>query len=196
MAAVSSIDRLSQAEYLRLERAAEVRSEYYDGQTFAMAGGSRWHSVIKSNLIRELGNQLKKSRCVVYDADLRVKVEMAGLYTYPDVSVACDEQRFEDERQDTLLTPTILIEVLSESREGYDPGKKSEMYRRIPSLREYVLVSQNRPQIEQFIRQPNGEWLLREISGKENSLHLPSIEASVPLSEIFANVEFVSAALH
>src|SRR5258707_8863935 len=157
MALAQNISRLSEAECLRLEREAEARSEYFDGEVFALAGGTRSHSLIQTNLIGELRSRLKSTDCVVYNTDLRVKVEATGLLTYPDVSVVCGEQRFLDEEEDTLLNPVVVVEVLSDSTEAYDRGKKFEHYRQIPSCRGYLLVSQKEPRIEQFIRQPDGE---------------------------------------
>src|SRR3989440_1590731 len=161
MSLVQNLTRISEAEYLRLEREAQIRSEYFDGEMFAMAGGTRAHSLIATNLLRELSSGLKASDCVAYNTDLRVKVEATGLLTYPDVSVVCGEQRFLDEQEDTLLNPTLIIEVLSDSTEAYDRGKKFENYRQIPTCREYLLVSQKEPRIEQFIRQSTGEWTLK-----------------------------------
>src|SRR6266446_9871640 len=148
MALAQNIARLSEAEYLQLERKAETRSEYFSGEVFAMAGGTRSHSLIQTNLLRELSSRLKATDCVAYNTDLRVKVEATGLLTYPDVSVVCGEQRFLDEEEDVLLNPALVVEVLSDSTEGYDRGKKFEHYRQIPSLREYLLVSQTEPRIE------------------------------------------------
>ncbi len=147
-------------DYLQIERAAENKSEFRDGEIFAMAGGTFAHSAIAANMLRQLGNKLEGRPCVPCTSDLRVKIEMAGAYAYPDVSVVCGERQFEDERRDTLLNPTVIVEILSDSTESYDRGRKFELYRRIPSLREYLLVSQRAPHIEQFIRQPNGGWLL------------------------------------
>ncbi|MGO8701923.1 MAG: Uma2 family endonuclease [Limisphaerales bacterium] len=121
---------------------------------------------------------------------MRLKVQAAGLYIYPDVSVACGEQEFEDEQDDVLLNPAVIVEVLSESREAYDRDKKFEIYRQIPSLSEYILVSQVKPYIEQFIRQASGEWLLREVAGLDGKLTLPSLKVTVALSEVYAKVSF------
>lgn len=150
MSLPNPVEKLSEADYLRLERAAQFKSQFYDGEMFAMSGGTRWHSLITGNLIRELGTALKKQKCLVYDSNMRVKVEATGLYTYPDVVVAGNDQRFLDGVMDTLLNPSLLIEVLSESTEAYDRGKKFIHYRRIPSLNEYLLVSQTEPVVEQF----------------------------------------------
>jgi len=194
MAVAQNISRLSEADYLRLERQAEIRSEYFDGEMVAKAGSTRAHSLIGINLARELGNQLKGTD-VVYNMDLRVKVEATGLFAYPDISVVCGEQRFLDEEQDTLLNPVVLVEVLSDSTEAYDRGKKFEHYRQIPTCREYLLVSQKAPRIEQFIRQPKGEWILKEAVGLEAELKLGSLGIVLRLAEVFAKVQFTPAGL-
>ena len=190
MALAQTTHRLSEAEYLALERAAVgVKSEFCDGEMFAMSGGTRWHSMVGTNLSREFGNRLRHHRCQPYNAELRVKIETTGLFTYPDVSVACDEPRFLDDEMDTLLNPTLIVEVLSDSTESYDRGKKFEHYRQIPSLHEYLLVSQYEARIEQFIRQPNNEWLLREAVGLNGRLELPSLGINIDLAEVYANVD-------
>jgi Uma2 family endonuclease len=190
MAVAKPIRRLTEAEYLEIERRAEYKSEFLEGETFAMSGGTRAHSLIATNLIAELSTQLKQSPCAVFNSDLRVKVQAAGLYTYPDVSVACGEQQFEDEQEDVLLNPVVIVEILSESSEAYDRGKKFEVYRQIMSLSEYILVSQVKPRLEQFIRQAGGEWLLRDVVGLDSKLTLPSLKVTVALSEVYAKVRF------
>src|SRR5688572_3198032 len=191
MALIESVRRLSEADYVEIERAADFKSEFFDGEMFAMSGGTRWHSLIAANLIREFGNALKNGPCVTFDSNMRVKVEATGLYTYPDVIVACETQRFVDDEMDTLLNPTLLVEVLSDSTEAYDRGKKFEHYRQISSLREILFVSQREPRVEQFIRQNASDWLLRETAGLTNRLSLSSVEAAISLGEIFAKVNFV-----
>src|SRR6266446_7875259 len=190
MALAQNIARLSEVEYLQLERKAETRSEYFSGEVFAMAGGTRSHSLIATNVLSELSSRLKTTDCVAYNSDLRVKVEATGLLTYPDISVVCGDQHFLDEQEDTLLNPTVVIEVLSDSTEAYDRGKKFEHYRQIPSCREYLLVSQKEPRIEQFVRQPNGEWTLKEAVGLNAEIRLPSLGVVLPLAEVFAKVKF------
>ena len=195
MSLAQNIPRLSEAEYLRLERQAETRSEYFGGEVFAMAGGTRAHSLIATNLLSELSSRLKATDCVAYNTDLRVKVEATGLFTYPDVSVVCGAQRFLDEGEDTLLNPIVVIEVLSDSTEAYDRGKKFEHYRQIPTCREYLLVSQKEPRIEQFIRQPNGEWTLKEAVGLNAKITLPSLGIGLALADVFAKVQFTPGRL-
>lgn len=191
MGAAEPIKPLTQAEYLVIERNAQIRSEFFEGEMFAMLSGTRLHSLIGTNLAREFGNRLKGRTCVPYNGDLRVKVEATGLFTYPDLSIVCGTAQLLDDQKDTLLNPTVIIEVLSDSTEAYDRGKKFEHYRRIPTLREYLLVSQNEPLIEQFLRQQNEQWLLREVAGLKSILDLPSLGIAIALAEVFDGVEFV-----
>jgi len=182
--------RLTETEYLEIERAAEFKSEFFGGEMFAMAGGTPQHSLIATNLAGEFRNLLKRHACVPYNADLRIKIEATGLNTYTDLSVVCGPLQLAPGTDDTVVNPTLLVEVLSDSTEAYDRGKKFEHCRQIPTLQEYLLVSQKEPRIEQFIRQPDGRWLLKEAAGLEASLELPSLRMSLPLAEVFAKVKF------
>jgi Uma2 family endonuclease len=191
MAAVpQSSPRLSEADYLRIERAAEFKSEFFDGEMFAMAGGTPQHSLIATNLAREFGNLLGGKPCVAYNSDLRIKVEATRLITYPDLSVICGPLQFAEGTTDTVVNPTVLVEVLSESTEGYDRGKKFENYRQIPSLKGYLLVSQTRAHIEQFTSRGDGAWVLNEASGMGAKLQIPFLNITISLAEVFANVQF------
>lgn len=182
---------LSPIEYLALDREAEERSEYLDGEMFAMAGGSRKHALIAANLMIDLGSQLRSSPCETYGSDMRVWVEASGLYTYPDLSVVCGEPIFgPDGQEDTLRNPTLLVEVLSPSSEAYDRGRKFEHYRAIPSFREYLLVSQESPLVDRFLRQESGIWLFSTARGLGAEVELSSIGARLALSEVYAKVSF------
>src|ERR1051325_1432686 len=185
------VKRFSESEYLEFERQADSKSEFSEGELFAMSGGTPLHSLIATNLAAEFHNQLKGKRCVPYNSDLRLKIEATGLFTYPDLSVVCGPIQFAAGTDDTVVNPTVIAEVLSDSTEAYDRGKKFENYRQMPSLREYLLVSQKEPRIEHFVRQPDHQWLLREAVGLEAALTLPSLEISISLAEVFARVEFV-----
>ena len=185
---------LTVQEYLDLERKAEVRSEFLDGEMFAMAGGTRRHSRIKVRLIGALERRLSGSPCQVFDSDMRVKIEDTGLYTYPDAHVACGRLRFEDDREETLMNPTVILEVLSDSTAAWDRGKKFWHYRRLESLQEYVLVSQEARLVEHYTRQSDGNWLLEIVEGPERILRLKSIKCSVPLAEIYENTGSPAAA--
>ena len=157
--------RVSPEQYLEMERAAEFRSEYYDGRTYAMSGGTWGHAVITGNLARALGNALEKRPCSVTSSDMRLRVAPTGLYTYPDIMVICDEPKFVDARTDTVVNPRLVIEVLSPSTEGYDRGFKAAQYRTIEALQEYALVSQNEPRAELYRRQAGGGSGLAQRTG-------------------------------
>lgn len=182
--------KLTEAEYLAKERKAEFKSEFYKGEMFAMSGASREHILIAGNCLREIGNQFKGRCCEVYSNDMRVKVSATGLYTYPDVVIVCGQPEFIDAEVDTLLNPTVLIEVLSPSTESYDRGTKATQYRRIPSLREHVLISQERPHVEVLSRQADGNWLLREVSDLDQVVTLSSVSVSLPMREIYDRITF------
>jgi Uma2 family endonuclease len=182
--------KLTPAEYLAIERKADFKSEFYRGEMFAMARASEEHSLVKDNLARETGNQLKGGPCRVVTSDMRMKIDATGLYTYPDVVIYCDKGQFEDAVFDTLLNPRVIVEVLSDSTEKYDRGTKAQQYRRIDSLQEYILVSQSAPLVERHVRQPDESWLMTEFSGIDRVLEFVSAPARVPLTEIYRNVEF------
>ncbi len=185
--------QLTEAEYLDKERKAEFKSEFYKGQMFAMSGASREHILIAGNLVGELRTQFKGRCCEVYSNDMRVRIPATGLYTYPDVVIVCGEPEFIDAEVDTLLNPTVLIEILSPSTESYDRGTKATQYRRIPSLREHVLISQERPHVEVLSRQEDGNWLLLEASDLDQAMTLLSVSVSVPMREIYDRITFEAA---
>ena len=181
---------LTPAEYLQIERAAEFRSEYFDGEMFAMAGGTRKHSLITANALISIGAKLLGRRCTAYESNFRIVIPDTNLYTYPDASVFCEPMTFIDAEEDTATNPTLLVEVLSKSTEAYDRGKKFEHYRRLASLREYVLVAQDEPLIERFQRENDGRWVLTAVSGLDAILRLDSIEVDLPLAEVYKKVDF------
>ena len=187
MASAALKSRLTPEQYLAIERKSEYKSEYLDGVIYAMSGASREHNLISLNLGAEIRQLLKSRKCEVYTGDMRVSVDAAGLYTYPDIAIVCAEPQFLDGEFDTLLNPTVLIEVLSPSTEAYDRGKKFGHYRRIASLREYVLVAQDRVSVERYVRRGQ-DWVLTEWNSLDESLRLDSIEGEVPLREIYAKV--------
>jgi len=192
MALPQPVKRYTPQEYYALEREAEYKSDYYQGEIFAMAGGSARHSLITANIGGEVRQRLKGKPCRAYESNLRLGVLATGLRCYPDLSVYCGPLRFdpEDESGETATNPTLLFEVLSKSTEGYDRGLKAENYRRIESLRAYVLVSQVNAHVEVYERQAGGHWLLRDANGLDAVLKLPAIDIELPLSEIYADIEF------
>ena len=187
--------RITPAEYLALERKAEIKSEYLDGEMFAMSGVTREHSSVVINITRELSTQFLDRPCEVHGPDIRVKVSPTGLYTYPDVVVICGEPEFEDDHLDTLINPQVLIEVLSEFTESYDRGKKFAHYRAIDTLREYFLVSQTECRVERFGRQDDGSWIYSESTDPNGSMELASVACRLSLSGVYHKVDFERAKL-
>jgi Uma2 family endonuclease len=178
-------------EYLALERAAETRSEYLNGEIIGMTGASRSHSLITLNVGSELARQLEDRPCEVHVNDLRVLIAARRLYTYPDVIVVCGEPALTDRYRDTLTNPAVLIEVLSPSTEAYDRGAKFGHYRTLDSLREYLLISQDRPHVEHFIRQDDShQWLLSEATDLAATVVLPSVECQLAMARIYKKVRF------
>jgi len=180
---------LTPEEYLAFERKSEVRHEYFAGEVLAMVGASRRHNIIAANIIRVLGNQLLERPCNVYPSDMRVKVSATGKYTYPDVSVTCEEELFDDDEKDTLLNPVVFIEVLSDSTEAYDRGRKFEHYRQIESLTQYLLVSQEPHRVEQFVRQNERDWMFSAYNDAADVVNLGVIGCGLALKDVYAKVE-------
>ena len=176
-------------EYLALERKAEYKSEYFNGEIFAMTGASRKHNLVAGNVFAALHPQLRKRPCEIYPSDMRVKVSPTGLYTYPDVVIVCGEPMFDDEQKDTLLNPTLLVEVLSKSTASYDRGEKFEHYRKIKSLAEYLVIAQDKYHVEQYTRQSDNRWLLSETDDPQKTIRLSSIECDLALADIYDKVE-------
>lgn len=192
MSAVPKI-YLTPAEYLAFERQSDVKHEYFRGELFAMAGANRQHARIAANLAYLFVGQMKGRPCDVFSGDMRVKVSPTGLYTYPDTSVVCGRPRFEDKELDVLLNPTVIVEILSKSTEAYDRGEKFAQYRTLDTLTDYLLISQDRPLIERFTRQPDGGWLLTESAGLDAAMPIESIQCHLPLAEVYDRVEFDEA---
>lgn len=176
-------------EYLAMEREAEFKSEYIDGEIVAMVGASERHNLIVVNLVTLLNMQVRNRPCKVYSSDMRVDVRERGLYAYPDVVMLCGEAKFRDDEMDNLLNPSLIIDVLSKSTEGYDRGEKFAKYRRIESLAEYLLFAQDEPHVEHYVRQANNEWLLSEVNELDDTLYLPSIACHLKLGEVYNKVE-------
>jgi Uma2 family endonuclease len=188
------LPRLSPAEFLERERLATTKSEFFRGEVFAMSGGSVAHNLISLNIGTTLNNTLAEGPCRVFPSDQRI-APPTGLITYPDVSVVCGELEFLDQREDTLTNPLVIVEVLSPSTERYDRGKKFEHYRSIPSLREYLLVSQEEATVECYSRDPDdGTWVLREAHGLEASVSITSLVCVLRLADVYRKVTFVPAA--
>ena len=189
---------LSAEEYLAVESTTDVRHAFHDGEMFAMGGGTLWHNLIKDNCAHSIRKRIEGRGCRVLTSDQRVKVDATGLYTYPDVVVFCGAATMEDGIHHTLTNPLLIVEVLSESTEKYDRGIKFGHYRRLATLREYMLVAQDRLSVEVFLRQTgetdpagNGDhWMLSTAAAPNSSIHLGTLGISVPLAELYDGVEF------
>jgi Uma2 family endonuclease len=189
MASAAEVPRFTPQQYLALERKADFKSEFLKGFIVAMAGATKTHNQIAGNLYRKIGDQFEERACTVYISDMRVLITRTGLYTYPDVVAVCGEAHFEDDQVDTLLNPSMIVEVLSDSTERYDRGRKFGHYRQLPSLKEYVLVAQDQVLVERYTRQGEN-WLLTDYRSLNDTLYLASIDCAIPLREIYAKVEF------
>ena len=177
--------RMSVDDYLAFERQADTRHEYFDGEVFAMGGASWKHGLLVGNAFAALHAQLRDRDCFVQTSDLRVRIPATDLFTYPDVAVVCGEPRFDDAELDTLLNPTLIIEVLSKSTEDYDRGRKFAHYRTVDSLAQYGLLAQDSVHAEVFTRQARGRWELRETDSIDDTLDLASIGCELALQEIY-----------
>ena len=182
---------ISPGEYLAHERRAETKSEYVDGEVYAMTGASREHNRISLSIGAQLWNQLQNRSCEPFVNDMRARVGRRA-YLYPDVVVVCGEAQFEDDQGDTLLNPTLVVEVLSPSTENYDFGKKFTLYRAIGSLQEYLLVAQDRCHVAHYVRQADNTWLLSETFSRDDTVALPSIDCRLALPDVYHRVEFAA----
>jgi Uma2 family endonuclease len=185
--ATAPTPRITEEDYLRLERAAETKSEFVDGEMFAMSGGSRAHSLLAVRWIFQLELKLREGNCSVFNSDLRIRTRRTGSYVYPDISVVCEEPQANRNADDILPNPVVVIEVLSPSTEAYDRGKKFGLYREIPSLQDYILVHTDAVHVEHYSRQAEN-WLLREYSGVESMVHIASIDCTVALKDVYEGV--------
>jgi Uma2 family endonuclease len=189
MSTVRQPRKLTEAEYLAIERAALTKSDFYDGEMCAMAGARRNHNLIVANVVSELSEQLRKGLCEVYPSDMRVRVAKTGLYTYPDAVVVCGEPEFLDDTEDTLLNPTLLVEVLSQSTSTYDRGFKSPRYRELRSLKGYVLIEQEQPLVEVY-RRSRGKWTLDDARALSSSIALSSIGCTLRMAAVYEKIAF------
>ncbi|MBF0121385.1 MAG: Uma2 family endonuclease [Desulfobacterales bacterium] len=179
---------MTENEYLEMERDSEIKHEYYQGEIFAMAGASYKHNSIVSNVIRELGNQLRKKPCQVLPGDMKIHIKDTDKYVYPDVIVVCGEKKFLDDKKDVLMNSTVIIEVLSDSTESYDRGDKFAYYRNLDGLKEYLLISQKRKKMEKFLKDKDGFWHFFETDNNNNEMILESIECKLCLNDVYEKV--------
>jgi len=190
MVALSSKKRVSVQQYLASEPQAEFRSEYWNGEIVAMAGGSPAHNRILRNLTRRLGNQLDGSVCEPYASETRVRVPECNAYFYTDALIVCEGALLDDGLTETVLNPTVIVEILSPTTESADRGRKFACYRTVSSLLLYVLIQQDAPAVDVYARQADARWLLTALTGMESTLALEAVGVSLPFSEIYQGVEF------
>ena len=182
--------RLSVEDYLAIENASPFKSEFYEGEMFAMAGASPTHNFVKDNLIRALGNRLDSGPCRTASSDQRIRIERTGLFTYPDIVIVCGKPKVSPRDPLAIVNPTAIVEILSPTTEQYDRGTKFKRYRQIPGLREYILVAQDEAVVERYFLQSNGSWNLTAIEGVGESLEFASLGITIPLAEVYRDIEF------
>ncbi len=191
--------RLTEEEYLAMERASDVKHEYMDGHIRAMAGELPPHGKVSVNLVIEAGSQLKGSRCELYVKDTKVRTgpdpnpiwPPKGLFSYLDIVIVCGEAKYHDHYRDVLLNPKVIMEVLSEGTGEFDASEKFRRYREwLPSLSDYILVSSLEMLVEHFRKQPNGDWLLSTLKRPDEVLSIESVGCAVKLNDIYARVKF------
>jgi Uma2 family endonuclease len=181
---------LTEAQYLAMERTAETKHEFFDGEIFAMAGANRQHNEIAENLAAQIHMRLDEGPCRTYGSDMRVKVKPTGLYTYPDRVIVCDEPEFEKiEGMDTLLNPLVVFEIMSDTTEEWDRTLKFQHYQRVTTVREYVVISQKRVQVDHYIRQPTGHWDHITTFDVNDELALANVALRIPIAKLYRRVE-------
>jgi len=181
-------NRMSIQEYLSLEETSQEKYEFYHGEIFAMSGASRIHNLIVGNLLFLFKNQFKNKDCEIYSNDMRVQISEENHYTYPDLTIVYGKRTFPDKKETTLVNPTVIIEVLSNSTESYDRGKKFQAYRSIQSLKTYILVSTNYKQIEVFKKTESNLWTLSEPDVYGN-LSIPFPNCTLAVNEVYNGVD-------
>ncbi|HEX8316003.1 MAG TPA: Uma2 family endonuclease [Flavisolibacter sp.] len=189
MSAIPAPKYISIKEYLAAEETSDVKHEYYKGEVFAMAGRSIAHNRIVRNVLTALDNFLQDKGCEVFPSDLKVYNEANTLFTYPDISIVCGEAERWNHRNDTITNPVVLIEILSKSTQGYDRGQKFHLYRSIPSVKEYILISSFETLVERYTKQAAGFWNFRETANPEDLFQIESIGFPCPVKELYRNVE-------
>ncbi len=192
MSAISKPRKLTPEEYLAIEEKAETKSDFYNGEMFAMAGASIEHICIRENLSGELHGCLADTSCRRFSSDQRIKVDLTGLYTYPDLVIVCGKVERDPLNRHTITNPRVIMEVLSPSAEGYDLGVKFRHYQKIPSVREIVFVSQDEWVVQVYARQDDESWILRTFSDPQGGFSLTSVPVEIPLSAVYRGVAELS----
>jgi Uma2 family endonuclease len=184
------LDLITAEEYLVRERLAPFKSEYVNGLIYNMAGASVNHNRISGNIFARLSTHLRSRPCEVFNSDMKVRIDKANVFRYPDVSGLCGPILFHDKAQDTYCNPSVIVEVMSPSTELLDRGEKFTLYRLLESLREYVLVWQDRMRVELFVKGPMGEWIATVFNEASDELFVRSVDCRLTLAEIYEKVVF------
>ncbi len=178
----------SKEEYLKMEAAADYKSEYYNGEIFAMSGGSLNHSKICFNLNRRVGEAIDNKDCHGFESNMKLAIAKVNSYVYPDLMVVCGDVELAENTSDVITNPVLIIEVLSPSTESFDRGLKFEYYRTIPSLKEYVIISQDKPKTESFFKQTDTIWQYTVTEGLNKTLVFQSLDYEIALQEIYHKI--------
>ena len=181
---------ISPEQYLEMERASEVKHEYYQGEVFAMSGASIPQNYVFHNVYGSLVISLKGKNCKPFGSDLRIHIPENGLYTYPDITIICGKPETTDNFEDSVTNPSVIIEILSKSTQDYDRGTKFALYRSIKSLKEYILVNSRAVSVEHNTRQPDNSWVLTEFKQLSDSFIISSIGLTLHLKDIYEDVTF------
>ncbi len=184
---------LTEEEYFAFEETSLEKHEYYNGEIFAMAGASIAHNQIVGNTLSDINQHLRNKNCQVFPSDLKIHIEANFLNTYPDLSIVCGQPQLYNNRTDTIINPSILIEVLSPSTKDYDRGSKFTLYREIPTLKEYILISSTEYRFEKFARQQDNTWHFSEVRTPDETIRIETIDFQIPLIELYRNVDFNAA---
>lgn len=182
-------------EYLEMERASNIKHEYYQGEIFAMAGASPIHNRIFSNVFIKAGNQLLDKPCRPYGSDMRMHIPENTLFTYPDISIYCDDPESFDDNEDNKINPTVIIEILSPSTRAYDLGKKFEFYQTIPTLKEYIVIDTEHITVKCWRITAPDQWVLEEYKSLHDTVIIPAVEVSLLMQDIYKGTQLAKLAL-
>jgi len=182
--------KYTEEEYLEMEEKSLEKHEFYKGEIFAMAGASIPHNQIVRNALISIGNYLNEKKCQIFPSDLKIHSVGNSLYTYPDLSIICGKIETLGKNKSVVTNPSVLIEVLSKSTQDYDRGGKFKLYRDIPSLKEYILISSFQTQVEKYERQQDGKWLFQEYKSENELLKITSIDFEILVKDFYRNVIF------
>ncbi|WP_293313473.1 Uma2 family endonuclease [Pedobacter sp. UBA5917] len=182
--------RYTVEEYLEMEKESTEKHEYFQGDIFAMSGAGFKHNILFSNIFLAVGNKLKGKSCNIFGSDMRMNIPENTLFTYPDISIYCDDVKHIDIDEETFILPTVIIEILSPSTKNYDRGKKFNLYKDIPSLKEYIMIDSESVSVEAYYINEEKEWILNDYKEISDTFTLVSMGFDVALADIYERVRF------